>query len=83
MSSEVPAKDNAKGSGARASCDHVARLVDRYFEVQGNELCIGGIPVSRLAKEFGTPLFVYDQDIILRKIDELRSAMPEWFQLYY
>ncbi len=82
-SSRVPPQKTESATGARQKCDHAARIVQRYFEVRNNELCIGGIPVSQLAEQYGTPLFVYDQGIILNKISELRAALPSWFDLYY
>lgn len=33
---------------------------------------IAGISVSRLAEEYGTPLYVYDQSVIDKRIDELK-----------
>lgn len=39
-----------------------------------NSNTIGGIPVSEIAGEFGTPLYVYDQEIIKQKYKSLREA---------
>lgn len=72
-----------QSSKTRRNIDHVARIVDRYYEVRDHELFVGGIPVSQLAEEFGTPLFVYDQSVMQRKIDEVRSMLPRGFKLYY
>ena len=63
--------------------DHAARVIGRYFGVRGSELLIGGLPVTQLAEQFGTPLFVYDQEVIRRKIRQIRSILPPRFQLYY
>ncbi len=40
------------------------------------ELQIGGISAITLAKEYGTPLYAYDKQIILKKINELKEAFP-------
>lgn len=39
------------------------------------ELTIQGISVHELADRFGTPLFVYDEDEVRARIDELRSGL--------
>ena len=69
--------------GARPHGDHVARLVERCFGMHDAELHVGGISVSQLAAKFGIPLFVYDQGVVLRKIDEVRSMLPSHFGLFY
>lgn len=40
------------------------------------ELHIGGVSALTLAKEFSTPLYVYDKHIILKRIEELKEAFP-------
>jgi diaminopimelate decarboxylase len=37
-------------------------------------LMIGGVPASRLARKFGTPLYVYSEDAIVSKMREYVSA---------
>jgi diaminopimelate decarboxylase len=34
---------------------------------------IGGLPVERLAKDFGTPAFIYERDVIEKRIAELKA----------
>ncbi len=40
------------------------------------ELKIGNISTIELAKTYGTPLYVYDKNIILNKMSELKSSFP-------
>ncbi|MDP3728797.1 MAG: diaminopimelate decarboxylase [bacterium] len=40
------------------------------------ELQIGNVSAIVLAKEYATPLYVYDKQIILQKIQELKEAFP-------
>src|SRR3989338_7347622 len=40
------------------------------------ELQIGTVSAITLAKEFGTPLYIYDKQIILQKIHDLKQAFP-------
>jgi diaminopimelate decarboxylase len=44
---------------------------------------IGGFSPAALAREFGTPLFVYDLDVIGRRVDALRSVLPAGFKLAF
>ena len=51
---------------------------------QDGQLTIGGQPVDELiAEAAGTPLFVYDNNIIGGQIAALRAAMPDGLALYY
>lgn len=63
--------------------DLAAALVAKYFIVSNNELVIGGVPVSDIVAQYGTPLFVYDRSIIDRKLDLLREVLPSRFKIYY
>ena len=67
----------------RRGQDQVARVVDRYFQVTEQELQISGCSVANLIQQFGSPLYVYDQQIISQKISEVRRALPQRFELYY
>ena len=61
----------------------VESLIDRLFGREGERLCIGGIAAERLASEVGTPLFVYDAEIMRASLSRLRAALPERFDVYY
>ncbi len=45
-----------------------------YFQFKGKELFAEDIPVKKLAKEFGTPLYIYSQKTIERHVDAYREA---------
>lgn len=51
----------------------------------GTEFTIQGVAVSELAREFGTPLFVYDGDVLVAQFrglrDRLHPAMDMFFSL--
>ena len=64
-------------------CDHVARLIGSHFQVDDRELLISGISVTDLIQTYGSPLFVYDEDLIRRRIDTVCDLLPPDFQLYY
>jgi diaminopimelate decarboxylase len=58
-------------------------LIDELFPASGDKLRVGGIDVEQIAEEFGTPLFIYDQSILLRKWELLRSTFPSRFDIHY
>jgi len=49
--------------------------------VQGNR--VAGIEAAELATRFGTPLYVYDFDVIAARVSALRAALPPSFELAY
>ena len=63
--------------------DHTAVLIDHYFGRDGGELRLGGHPVTRLAAQFGTPLFIYDASVLQRKWQILRETLPDTFKIFY
>lgn len=58
-------------------------LIECFFGCAGSELTVGGIPVSRIADDFGTPLFVYDHAVLQDKLHLLRDSLPAEFQICY
>jgi diaminopimelate decarboxylase len=66
-----------------ASRDLVAEIIERNFGIEGGELTVGGLRISTIAAEFGTPLFVYDQTTLQRSWQALRDALPARFDLCY
>jgi diaminopimelate decarboxylase len=56
-----------------------------YFEAAADgELLIGGAAAEDLVRDAGgTPLFVYDNNIVGAQIAALRAAMPDGLALYY
>lgn len=54
------------------------------FAVEGGDLVIGGVRLSRLARQIGaTPFFAYDRDLITRRIAYLREILPEGVNLNF
>src|SRR5690554_7923459 len=55
-----------------------------HFSVAGEELLVGGIPLSRLAARAGrTPFFAYDRALLDARVAELRAALPAAVELHY
>jgi diaminopimelate decarboxylase len=44
---------------------------------------ISGCPLSEIAAEFSTPLFIYDRQILDSQFSSLRDALPDVVDLYY
>ena len=58
-------------------------LIDRYFDVTGEELLVDGVRVSRIVAEHGTPLFIYSGTVLDSKLCRLRSVLPPEFSICY
>ena len=43
---------------------------------------VGGIPITSIVQEFGTPLYVYDANMIRDRYETLRAAFPS-FEVFY
>lgn len=55
-----------------------------FFEGEDGMLLIGGCGAASLVDEAGgTPLFVYDMNIVERQVQALRDAMPKELSLHY
>lgn len=54
------------------------------FPVDGDELIVGGVGISRLAERVGsTPFFAYDRALLSRRVEEVRAALPPGIRLHY
>ncbi len=54
------------------------------FPVVGDELQVGGMPLSRLAARVGqTPFYAYDRHLLTQRVVELRAALPAAVKLHY
>jgi diaminopimelate decarboxylase len=61
-----------------------AGTIPSDYRAEGGILCLAGRTVDELIIEAGdTPLFVYDLDVVARRIVRFRAAMPENVALHY
>jgi diaminopimelate decarboxylase len=58
-------------------------LITRYFSASDQELHIGGVPVSAIVTQHGTPLFAYDGAILEQKYTLLRETLPAVIGISY
>jgi diaminopimelate decarboxylase len=55
-----------------------------HFEARDGCLLIGGYPITQLAARIGrTPFYVYDRQVITRRLADLRRALPVGIGLHY
>ena len=52
------------------------------LDIREDHLTIGGVDTCELAKEYGTPLYVTDEDKLKRNFRDYVSAFPE-ADIYY
>jgi diaminopimelate decarboxylase len=54
------------------------------FATEGGALCVGGVPLGRLAERVGqTPFFAYDRRLLSDRVAKLRAALPAGVELSY
>jgi diaminopimelate decarboxylase len=54
------------------------------FEVRDEELCVGGVPLRRLAARVGqTPFYAYGRDALDRRVAAVRAILPPGVRLLY
>ncbi|HMF52149.1 MAG TPA: diaminopimelate decarboxylase [Candidatus Saccharimonadales bacterium] len=63
--------------------DHVGGLIEKFFPSSGGEVHVGGVPVTAVVAECGTPLFIYDRHVLDTKWDLLRRTFPAQFEISY
>jgi diaminopimelate decarboxylase len=44
---------------------------------------LGGLDPEEVAERFGTPVYVYDLDVVTRQVEALRAVLPPTFDLAY
>jgi diaminopimelate decarboxylase len=60
-----------------------AALVQENFGLSGGALTVGGIAVTELVATYGSPLYVYDGDVIQRRYRALLAALGGFGSVYY
>jgi diaminopimelate decarboxylase len=63
--------------------DRAAALVAQHFARSGPDLLLGGVSVGEIAAQYGTPLYVYDSQVVDRKWALLRETLPPEFSISY
>lgn len=55
----------------------------RHHQVVDGELLLGGRPVRAWVEGHGTPLYLYDRQLIAQRVAELRTVLPSGLSLHY
>lgn len=63
--------------------DFARSLIRDFFPDSDQQLRFCGAAVGDLASEFETPLFIYDQRVITRRLNELQTTFGADFRIYY
>lgn len=66
-----------------ASMNHALKSALSNLTLQRNELAIGGITLSSLAEQHGTPIYIYDKEIIKKRSQMLHDILPENLRIYF
>ncbi len=59
------------------------RIAAELLNLGAGRATLGGVSIEQLATACGTPLFVYDADVLVRQYKRLRRALPEAIEIYY
>jgi diaminopimelate decarboxylase len=62
-----------------APVDHAATLAEGILDAG----LLAGLAPTALAEEFGTPFYVYDLDLIGRRVEALKSILPRGFRIAF
>lgn len=60
-----------------------AELIETTFGNENGHLSIGGVSVTDLARQFGTPLFAYDAGLMRKAYRDLERALGGFARIYY
>jgi diaminopimelate decarboxylase len=63
--------------------NHVARLLREHFAESTEVLKIGGLTVTSIVSQHGTPSFVYDRAVMTRRVLQLRAVSRGEMDVYY
>lgn len=72
--------DKSKASDAPSLAD---TLIEDGYHVRGDELQIGGVDLTELAKTYGTPFYVYDRGLLRRNYRRLAKAVDGFADIFY
>jgi diaminopimelate decarboxylase len=58
-------------------------LVAEHYAVRGGDLIVGGMTIEALAERFGTPLYIYDAEVMRRSFSALKIALNGFAGIVY
>ena len=63
--------------------DKAKSLAERFGGVRDGEFSPGGVPISRIAEEYGTPFYLYSGEMISERIQALHEALGEGVEISF
>ena len=58
-------------------------VAEKTFEIRGSELIVSGVPASEAVRRFGSPVYLYDLDVLKRTYRKLRDGLRDDIRLFY
>lgn len=58
-------------------------LLAKNFSLKNDECYVGELSVNSLARQYGTPLFIYDFHVVDRQFQDLRKTFPDKVSIFY
>ena len=55
--------------------DKAHALAERFGGGRDGEFCPGGVPISRIAEEYGTPFYLYHGEMIVERVRRVQDAL--------
>ncbi|HZY65375.1 MAG TPA: type III PLP-dependent enzyme [Rubrobacteraceae bacterium] len=63
--------------------DKSRALAGRFDENGNEEFSPGGVPISRIVEEYGTPFYLYHGEMLLDRVRRVREALGEGVEVSY
>ncbi len=63
--------------------DKARALAGRFDENDGEEFSPGGVPISQIAEEYGSPFYLYHGEQLLDRVRRVREALGEGVEVSY
>ena len=63
--------------------DKARSLAERFGGVRGGEFSPGGIDISKIAEEYGTPFYLYSGEMVSERIQALHEALGEGVEVSF
>ena len=58
-------------------------VAEKTFEIRDSKLFVGGVPASEAVRQFGSPVYLYDLDVLKRTYNKLRNGLRDDVRLFY
>jgi diaminopimelate decarboxylase len=61
---------------------HEQKIIKEYYDVSDGQLVIGKLPITEIVNRHETPFYLYNPEVIKKKIKKVSQALPK-FEIYY